>query len=81
MVTNVAHTRFLAGEYASAIESYGGRAAYYLDAAAWAALQETDRAIVLPLERLERMALSELISALLVRCSPCWKESIARRSG
>jgi DNA-binding winged helix-turn-helix (wHTH) protein len=65
MVTSVAHTRFLAGEYAAAIESYGGRAAYYLDAAAWAALEETDRAVALLHERLERMALSELMSALL----------------
>jgi tetratricopeptide (TPR) repeat protein len=65
MVTSVAHTRFLAGEYAAAIEGYGGRAAYYLDAAAWAALGETDRAVALLRERLERMALSELMSALL----------------
>jgi hypothetical protein len=35
-ITSVAHTFFLAGEYASAIETYSGRAAYYLDAAAWA---------------------------------------------
>ena len=65
MVTSVAHTRFSAGEYAAAIESYGGRAAYYLDAAAWAALEETDRAVALLRERLERMALSELMSALM----------------
>lgn len=65
MVTSVAHTRFLAGEYAAAIESYGGRAAYYLDAAAWAALEETDRAVALLRERLQRMGLSELMSALL----------------
>ena len=65
MVTSVAHTRFAAGDYAAAIESYGGRAAYYLDAAAWAALEETDRAVALLRERLERMALSELMSALM----------------
>ncbi len=38
IITSVAHTLFLSGEYASAIETYSGRAAYYLDAAAWAAL-------------------------------------------
>jgi DNA-binding winged helix-turn-helix (wHTH) protein len=65
MVTSVAHTRFAAGEYAAAIEIYGGRGAYYLDVAAWAALGEPDRAVALLRERLERMALSELMSALL----------------
>jgi DNA-binding winged helix-turn-helix (wHTH) protein len=65
MVSSVAHTRFAVGDYAAAIESYGGRAAYYLDAAAWAALEETDRAVALLRERLGRMALSELMSALM----------------
>jgi DNA-binding winged helix-turn-helix (wHTH) protein len=46
IATSVAHTLFLAGEYASAIEIYGGRGAYYLDAAAWAALGERKRAKV-----------------------------------
>jgi DNA-binding winged helix-turn-helix (wHTH) protein len=65
MVTSVAHTRFAAGEYAAAIESYGGRAAYYLDAAAWAAMGETERAAKVLRERLERMELSELMGVLL----------------
>jgi DNA-binding winged helix-turn-helix (wHTH) protein len=65
MVTSVAHTRFLLGEYEAAIESYSGRAAYYLDAAAWAALGETGRAVALLRERLEKMALSKLMMALL----------------
>jgi DNA-binding winged helix-turn-helix (wHTH) protein len=65
IVTSVAHTLFLAGDYAGAIESYGGRAGYYLDAAAWAALGEKDRAIVLLRERLTRMSLSRLMTALL----------------
>lgn len=65
IVTSVAHTLFLAGEYGSAIESYGGRAAYYLDAAAWAALGERERAITLLRERLERMSLSRLMTALM----------------
>ena len=65
IVTSVAHTLFLAGEYASAIETYSGPAAYYLDAAAWAALGDQKRAIVLLRERLERMSLSKLFTALM----------------
>jgi DNA-binding winged helix-turn-helix (wHTH) protein/predicted Zn-dependent protease len=65
MVTSVAHSMFFAGEYASAIESYSGRAAYYLDAAAWAALGNKRRAIALLRERLEKMPLSRLMTALM----------------
>jgi DNA-binding winged helix-turn-helix (wHTH) protein len=65
IITSVAHTLFLAGEYASAIEAYSGRAAYYLDAAAWAALGDQSRAIALLRERLERMSLSKLMTALM----------------
>ncbi len=65
MVTSVAHTLFLTGEYASAIEAYSGRAAYYLDAAAWAALGDLSRAIALLRERLDRMYLSKLMTALM----------------
>jgi DNA-binding winged helix-turn-helix (wHTH) protein len=65
IITSVAHTLFLAGEYASAIETYSGRAAYYLDAAAWAALGDRKRAIALLRERLDRMSLSRLMIALM----------------
>jgi tetratricopeptide (TPR) repeat protein len=65
IVTSVAHTLFLAGEYASAIESYSGRGAYYLDAAAWAALGHRKRATALLRERLGRMSLSGLMGALM----------------
>jgi DNA-binding winged helix-turn-helix (wHTH) protein len=65
IVTSVAHTLFLAGEYASAIEAYGGRGAYYLDAASWAALGNRKRAIALLRERLARMSLSNLMTALM----------------
>jgi DNA-binding winged helix-turn-helix (wHTH) protein len=65
VTTSIAHSLFLAGEYASAIEAYGGRAAYYLDAAAWAALGNHKRAITLLRERLARMTLSRLMTALL----------------
>jgi DNA-binding winged helix-turn-helix (wHTH) protein/tetratricopeptide (TPR) repeat protein len=64
-VTSVAHTFFLAGEYDSAIEAYGGRAAYYLDAAAWAALGHEKRAITLLRGRLTKGSLSSLMSALM----------------
>jgi hypothetical protein len=40
VVTSISHTYFLAGDYAAAIDTYGGRTGYYLDAAAWAALGE-----------------------------------------
>jgi DNA-binding winged helix-turn-helix (wHTH) protein len=65
VATSVAHTYFLGGDYGAAIESYGGRGAYYLDAAAWAALGETKRARALLRERLRKMPLSDLMRALL----------------
>jgi len=65
IITGVAHTLFLAGDYASAIETYSGRAAYYLDAAAWAALGDKKRAMALLRERLGKMSLSKLMTALM----------------
>ena len=65
MHTGVAHTHFLAGDYAAAIESYDGRGAFYLDAAAWAALGEKKRVIGLLHDRLRSGSLSALMSALL----------------
>ena len=65
VITSVAHTLFLSGDYASAIETYSGRAAYYLDAAAWAALGNRKRAVSLLRERLEKMPLSPLMIALM----------------
>ena len=50
--TSVAHSWFLKAEYGAAIESYSGRAALYLDAAAWAAMGQTDRARDLLRQRL-----------------------------
>lgn len=64
-ITSVAHTVFLTGDYASAIEMYSGRAAYYLDAAAWAALGDRKRAMTLLHRRLGRMPLSNLMAALM----------------
>lgn len=65
VLTSVAHTLFLSGEYAQAIEAYSGRAAYYLDAAAWAALGKKQRAVKLLRERLASMTLSKLLNGLL----------------
>lgn len=65
IVTSIAHTLFLCGEYESAIEAYGGRASYYLDAASWAALGDRKRAITLLRDRLDKMALSRLMTALM----------------
>jgi DNA-binding winged helix-turn-helix (wHTH) protein len=65
MATSVAHTYFLAGKYETAIEAYSGRAAYYLDAAAWAVLGDRRRASVLLRERLRKTQFSKLIAALM----------------
>jgi len=65
VVTSVPHTLFLDGDYAASIETYGGRASYYLDAAAWAALGDKLRASALLGDRLARMSLSELMKGLM----------------
>lgn len=65
IITSLPHTLFLRGEFASAIDSYGGRGAFYLDAASWAALGDSSRAIMLLRERLARDPLSPLMTALM----------------
>jgi DNA-binding winged helix-turn-helix (wHTH) protein len=65
ILSSVAHTMFFCGRYRSAIESYAGRSAYYLDAASWAALGNRKYAIALLKERLETLSLSQLIHTLL----------------
>jgi len=65
VVTSVAHSLFLAADYPGAIESYAGRAAYYLDAAAWAALGERNRAETLLRDRLNKIPLSRPMTALI----------------
>jgi DNA-binding winged helix-turn-helix (wHTH) protein len=65
MDTGVAHTQFLAGDYSAAIESYSGRGAYYLDAAAWAARGDHKQAVLVLKERIGSMSLSPLMNALL----------------
>ena len=63
--TSLAHTLFLDGQYEAAIESYGGRAGYYLDAAAWAALGDTSRALSLLRTRVQATSLSPLMQVLM----------------
>jgi DNA-binding winged helix-turn-helix (wHTH) protein/tetratricopeptide (TPR) repeat protein len=63
--TSVAHTLFLAGRFESAIGAYRGQTGYYLDAAAWAALEDREEAISLLRERLAGRRLSKLIRALM----------------
>jgi hypothetical protein len=65
MTTSVAHTYFLTGKYETAIEAYSGRTAYYLDAAAWAVLDDRRQATVLLRERLRKTQFSKLITALI----------------
>jgi DNA-binding winged helix-turn-helix (wHTH) protein len=65
ITTSVAHTFFLAGQYKTAIEAYSGRAGYYLDAAAWAALGDRKQAVDLLRERLSNTSFSKLITALM----------------
>jgi DNA-binding winged helix-turn-helix (wHTH) protein/tetratricopeptide (TPR) repeat protein len=64
VVTSVTHTHFLRCEYESAIDSYSGTR-YYVDAAAWAALGDTTRAIELLRGRLSGGQLSALMAGLM----------------
>jgi len=65
IITSVPHTYFLRCEYEAAIESYTDTG-YYLDAASWAALDDTRRAVELLAERLRKtQTLSKLMSGLM----------------
>jgi DNA-binding winged helix-turn-helix (wHTH) protein len=63
IATSVAHTHFLRGEFQAALERYSGRAAFYMDAAAWAALGDRERARSLLRERLSTPAGSGMMRA------------------
>ena len=65
IATSVSHTHFVRGEYQATIETYGRGKGYYLDAAAWAALGDTMRAVALLRERLAGPQLSPLMSGLM----------------
>ena len=51
LVTSAAHTYFLQGEYASTLDCYGKKGAYYLDCAALVALGENQTALSMLRER------------------------------
>ena len=61
--TSISHTWFLRGEFAEALESYGGRAAFYLDAAAWAALGDHSRCRVLLSQRVPAAECSAMMAS------------------
>ena len=62
--TSVAHTVFLLGDYASVFETYVGKG-FYLDAAAWAALGQTDRAATLLRARIKQPEIGPFMSAMM----------------
>lgn len=64
VVTSVTHTHFLRCDYESTVDSYTGTR-YYLDAAAWAALGDSRRAIELLGGRLSSDKLSSLMAGLM----------------
>jgi hypothetical protein len=65
LVTSVPHTLFVLSRYPETIESYSGRTGYYLDAAAWAALNNRTYATDLLRERLANRTLSQLMKGLM----------------
>ena len=65
IATSVGHSHFLLGEYEATIENYARGTGFYLDAAAWAALGGTDRAVSLLRERVAAQQLGPLMSGLM----------------
>ena len=63
MLTSVAHTHFLRGDYKLTLDST--RTRYYLDAAAWTALRVRERALTLLKIRLAPGDLSSLMTGLM----------------
>ena len=63
--TSVPHTLFVLSRYPETIDAYSGRTGYYLDAAAWAALDNKAYAAGLLRERLGNAELSQLLSGLM----------------
>ncbi len=78
IVTSIAHTYFLKGDFAATLDWYEGRAGAYLDAAAWAALGEKRRAIALLRQRASISGLiAPLIHSLLAVLEDRHEEAIA----
>ncbi len=69
IVTSLPHTLFLNVDYAGTLDTYGGRAGYYLDAACWAALGHEARARELLRKRLETMPLAGTMHILMASLS------------
>jgi hypothetical protein len=65
IATSVGHSHFLLGEYEATIENYVRGTGFYLDAAAWAPLGDTDRAVSLLRERVAASQLGPLMSGLM----------------
>jgi DNA-binding winged helix-turn-helix (wHTH) protein len=67
IATSVCHTHFLRCEYQATLESYAAAigTGYYLDAAAWASLGDTQHATTLLQERLAMSQLATLMSGLM----------------
>src|SRR5258708_23444140 len=51
LLTSVAHTYFVLGDYAKAVDCYGKKGGYYLDCASFAAMGEGRRALSMLRER------------------------------
>ena len=64
-LTSVPHTHFFRSDFRASLETYGGRAGYYLDAAAWAALGDTEHAKTLLTERTSKLPPGALIGSLM----------------
>jgi DNA-binding winged helix-turn-helix (wHTH) protein len=64
ITTSVPHTHFVRGEYESTLETYGG-SRYYLDAAAWVALGDRQRAQTALTERMATYSLSSHMSGMM----------------
>jgi tetratricopeptide (TPR) repeat protein len=64
-LTSIAHTHFFRSDFRASLETYGGRAGYYLDAAAWAALGDSERALTLLTERMSKLPVGALIGSLM----------------
>jgi len=78
LITSVAHTYFLLGDYPSAVDSYGKKAAFYLDCAALASMGE-DRAALATLREREQSggatgATGSLMRSLRAYLEGNWEE-------
>lgn len=71
VVTSVAHTYFLLGQYQSAIEFYGGKGGYYIDCAALAALGDHETALKRLRERERSGGFTGAVQAIMQSLRAC----------